>query len=180
MKKAFLVVLCAAAAAFAEPPRGVELFGTYGFVRGGGDEGSAGTAATWGGAATIPFARRWAFDLQGLTSQFGDHPEFRLRRVLVSPAVQYRRGGERAYWFIGAGPGLQRDRVRGEFQAFVGTAWRPVSFDRTESGLTLHWRTGAVIQPARRLLFRAEFFWANRYVLPNVGVAASLGIRLGR
>jgi len=180
MKPLLPLLLCAAAIALAEPPRAVELFGTYGVMRGGGDEGSAGSASTWGGGATLPFANRWALDVQALTSQLSDRPDYRLRRVLLSPALQYRRGGDRAYWFIAAGPGLQRDRTRGEYQAFVGTAWQPVSFDRTESGLTLHWRTGAVFQPAPRLLLRTEFFWANRYVLPNLGLALSLGLRLGR
>ena len=175
-----LLLLCAGTAAFAEPPRAVELFGTYGVMRGGGDEGSAGSASTWGGAATIPFTNRWALDVQALTSPLSDQPHFRLRRVLLSPALQYRRGSERAFWFIAAGPGLQRDRTRGVYDAFDGAAWQPVAFDRTESGLTLHWRTGAVFQPAPRLLLRTEFFWANRYVLPNLGVAISLGIRLGR
>ncbi len=175
-----LLVLYARATAFGQSPRAVELFGTYGILRGGGDEGSAGSASAWGGAATIPFAARWAIDVHALTSQISDQPDYRLRRVLLSPALQYRRGSERALWFIAVGPGLQRDRTSGVFEAFDGTAWRPVSFDRAESGLTLHWRTGTLFQPARRLLVRTEFYWANRYVLPNVGVAVSLGIRLGR
>ena len=182
MHKALLsLLLCAAATALAEPPRAVELFGTYGVMRGGGDEGSAGSASTWGGAATIPFARRWALDVHALTSPLSDQPHFRLRRVLLSPALQYRRGNERAFWFIAAGPGLQRDRTRGEYQVYdAAGASRTISYDRVDTGLTLHWRTGAVFQPAPRLLLRTEFFWANRYVLPNLGVAVSLGLRLGR
>jgi hypothetical protein len=175
------LLLCAAATALADPPRAVELFGTYGVMRGGGDEGSPGSASTWGGAATIPFTNRWALDVQALTSQLSDRPDYRLRRVLLSPALQYRRGSERAFWFIAAGPGLQRDRTRGEYQVYdAAGASRTISYDRVNAGLTLHWRTGAVFQPAPRLLLRTEFYWANRYVLPNVGVAVSLGIRLGR
>lgn len=174
------LLLCAGATAFGQAPRTVDLFGTFGVMRGGGDEGSAGSGITYGGTATIPLAARWALDVQALTSQLSDRPDFRLRRVLLAPALQYRRGNERVYWFIAFGPGLQRDRTSGVYDAFDGGTWRPVSYDRAESGLILHWRTGAVFQPAGRLLIRPEFFWSNRYVLPNVGVAVSLGIRLGR
>jgi hypothetical protein len=159
----------------------VDLFGTVGVLRDGGDEGSAGSAAAYGGAVTIPFARRWAVDVQALTSRFSDAPNFRLRRILLSPALQYRRGNDRAFWFVAIGPGLQRDRTSGMYSVFDSTgASRPVSYDDTRSGLTLHWRTGAVFEPASRVLIRGEFFWANRYVLPNLGVAISLGVRLGR
>jgi hypothetical protein len=163
-----LPLLCGwlAAPAFSQPSRGIGLFGTVGVMRGAGDEGSEGSAPAYGGAVTIPFAARWAVDVQALTSQFGDRPDVRLRRVLLSPALQYRRGSDRALWFIAFGPGLQRDRARGTTDA--------------DSGLTLHWRTGAVFEPTPRLLVRGEFFWAQHFVLPSVGVAVSLGVRLGR
>ena len=104
-----------------------------------------------------------------------------MRRVLVSPGLQYRRGNDRALWFIAFGPGFQRDRSSGTYQAFDSKGEsHAVSFDETAAGLTLHWRTGTVYQPTRRVLVRGEFFWVNRYVLPNLGVAISLGVRLGR
>jgi hypothetical protein len=176
-----LLFVFAGATAFGQIPHAVELFGTFGAMRGGGDEGSAGSGGAYGAAATIPFAARWALDVQALASRLSDRPEFRVRRVLFSPGLQYRRGNDRALWFIAFGPGLQRDRTRGTYQVF-GSAGesRTVSFDETPAGLTLHWRTGAVFQPAPRVLVRGEFFWVNRYVLPNLGAAISLGVRLGR
>ncbi len=167
--------------AFGQPPRAVEVFGTFGAMRGGGDEGSAGSGATYGATATIPFAARWAVDLQSLFSPLSDRPDFRLRRFLLSPGLQYRRGNDRSFWFIAFGPGLQRDHTSGTLQAFDGTGGsRTISYNESQAGLTIHWRTGAVFQPARRLLIRGEFIWVNRYALPSVGVAISLGVRLGR
>ena len=165
----------------AQPWRAVEVFGTAGAMRGASDEGSAGSAAAFGGAATIPFRERWAVDVQALTASLSNHPDFLLRRVLLSPGILYRRGNERSRWFIAAGPGLQMDRSRGEFQV-ADSAGQPrtVAFSGSENGLTLHWRTGAVFQPNAHLLVRAEFFWVNRHVLPTLGAAVSLGIRLGR
>lgn len=175
------LLLWAGGAVFGEPPRGIELFGTFGAMRGGGDEGSEGSGAVYGGAATLPFTSRWAVDVQALTSPLSSRPDFRLRRVLLSPGLQYRRGNDRAYWFLAFGPGWQRDRTRGMYQVLDTTGGsRTVPIESTQSGVTLHWRTGAVFQPVRRLLVRGEFLWANRHVLPNLGVAVSLGIRLGR
>jgi hypothetical protein len=110
-----------------------------------------------------------------------DRPDFRSRYVLLSPGLQYRRGTGRTLWFIAFGPGWRRDRTSGTYQAFDSAGQsRTVSFDGTEAGLTLHWRTGAVFQATPRVLARGEFFWVNRYVLPSVGVALSVGVRLGR
>ena len=156
------VLLCGEVAA---QPRGVELFGSVGVVRGTDDEGSLGAAAAYGGAVTIPFARRWAVDVQVLTSR----PASFVRRVAISPGVQYRRGNDRALWFIAFGPGGQWDRFRG-----------PIMGVDVASGGTLHWRTGVVVTASKRLLIRGEFIWVNRYVLPDVGAAVSIGVRLGR
>lgn len=176
-----LFFVCAAISAFCQPPRGVELFGALGIMRRGGDEGPGGSGAAYGGAVTIPFAARWAVDVQALAAHPANWPDFRLRRVLLSPGLQYRRGNDRAFGFIAFGLGLQRDRTSGTYQAFDSNGGsRTVSFDDTESGRTLHWRTGAVFQPASRLLVRGEFFWVNRYSVPNLDVAISLGVRLGR
>lgn len=181
MRIRFLLLLATVSVAQAEPPRNVELFGTVGALRGGGDEGSNGSGAMYGGAATIPFAKRWAVDVQAFTSKLSARTDYRLRRVMLSPAVQYRRGDERAYWFLAFGPGVETDSVEGTFQSFDSAGvGRDVSFRDTVSGMTLHWRTGGVFEPTRRLLIRGEFFWANRYVLPSVGVAISVGVRLGR
>jgi hypothetical protein len=174
-----LLFVWAGGTAFGQPPRHIELFGTVGAVRGGGDEGSPGSGGAYGGAATIPFAARWAVDVQALTSQLSDRPDFRLRRVLVSPGLQYRRGNDRALWYVAFGAGLQRDRSSETYQGFDQTGEsRTIMFGESTADLTLHWRTGAVFQAPRRLLVRGEFFWVNRYVQPNVGVAISLGVRL--
>jgi hypothetical protein len=174
-----VLLILAGAPAFCEPPSRIEVFGDFGSMRGGGDEGSQGSAAAYGGSVTIPFTARWAIDVQALTSSFADGPDFRVRRLLLSPGVQYRRGSDRAHWFISLGPGLQRDRSRGAYLLYDSSGGaRPVSFVATDYGRTLHWRTGAVICPASRALVRLEFYWANRYVLPNVGVLLSVGLRL--
>jgi hypothetical protein len=150
-------------------------------MRAGADEGSAGTGAAYGGAVTIPFSARWAADVQVLASNSGNVSDFRANRLLFSPAVQYRRGTERCYWFVAAGLGVQRDRNRGTFLSVGPTvASEMVGFDQSSTGGTLHWRTGLVLQANRRVLVRGEFFSSNRYVLPSIGVAVSVGIRLGR
>lgn len=180
-KRAFLVIL--AVPIWAEPPRQPEIFGSIGTTRAGGDEGSAGSGLTYGGAFTLPFAQRWAVDVQALGGRLADSPDYRLNRVLFSPAIQYRRGNERALWFIAFGPGTQHDRTRSTFTVFDGpggTRPRQVTTNESDNGLTLHGRTGGVFRLTERMLIRGEFFWANRYVLPNVGVAISLGVRLGR
>jgi hypothetical protein len=175
-----LLFVWAGASAFCQSPRSVGLFGTLGTMRGGGDEGSAGSGGAWGGAVTLPFAVRWAVDVQALSSRLSDRPDFRVHRVLFSPGLQYRRGNDRILWFIAFGPGLQWDRTSGAYRDFDSTGGsRTISFDDTLAGPTVHWRTGAVFQPTSRVLLRSEFFWVNRYVLPNFGVGVSLGVRLG-
>jgi hypothetical protein len=175
------LLICAGLPASGEPPRSPEIFGTLGAQRAGGDEGSPGSAAAYGGAASLPFARRWAVDVLALASSPAGRTDYSLRRILLLPGLQYRRGGSHAYWFFAFGPGLQRDRTRGTYQVFdITGAPRDIHYDLTGAGLALHWRTGAVFQPARRLLLRGDFYWANRNVLPNLGAAISLGIRLGR
>jgi hypothetical protein len=83
-----ILFVWAGAAAFGQPARTVELFGTFGAMRGGGDEGSEGSGGAYGGAATIPFAAHWAVDVQALTSRLSDRPDSLVRRVLVSPGLQ--------------------------------------------------------------------------------------------
>jgi hypothetical protein len=174
-----ILVLLAGVPGFCEPPKRIELFGSVGSMRGAGDEGSQGSEAAYGGAVTVPFTSRWAIDVEAVTSRFTSGPDHRVHRLLLSPGVQYRRGNDRAYWFVSLGPGIQRDRSRGTYLVYDGSGGaRPASIDETDSGLTLHWRTGAVIRPASRALVRMEFYWANRYVLPNVGVLVSVGLRL--
>jgi hypothetical protein len=172
------LLLCALlpGSAFAEPPRQVEVFGTVGVARQAGDEGSQGSGATLGGAATIPLAARWAIDVQALTVGTSNYANSDVRSTFLSPGIQYRRGNENAYWFIAGGPGLALERLKGSYQVPTGT----VSFDETTNAFTLHWRTGAVYRPTGRLLVRGEFFWVSRYVLPTVGAAVSIGVRLGR
>lgn len=173
--------LLTALAVYGEPAKGVSVFGTVGVVRGAEDEGAAGTAAVYGGTVTIPFAARWAVDTQVVGSQLINRPDFRVRRLQISPALLYRRGSEKSHWFIGVGAGLQQDWTSGAYQVFeTGGGTRSVRFANTNTGPTLHWRTGGVFQATERMLVRGEFFWVNRYVLPDLGVAVSVGVRLGR
>lgn len=164
----------------AEPPRQVEAFATLGISRLAGDESSEGSGAAFGGAVTIPFAARWAVDVQALTSSVNNYANYDIRYTFLSPAIQYRRGNENAYWFIAGGPGLVAERTSGSYQLQEGNATRTVSFKRSDNTLTLHWRTGAVFRPTGRLLIRGEFFWISRYVMPTVGAAVSVGYRFGR
>ncbi|MBL8236740.1 MAG: hypothetical protein JNM66_04940 [Bryobacterales bacterium] len=176
-----LVFLLGAMTAYGEPSKAVSVFGTVGVVRGAEDEGALGTAAAYGGTVTLPLAARWAVDVQVLGSRLIDRPEFRVRRLQVSPALVYRRGSEKAHWFIGGGAGFQQDRTTGTFPAFdSGGQSRAVVLDNTNPGPTLHWRTGGVFHATDRMLVRGEFFWVNRYLLPDVGAAVSVGVRLGR
>ena len=164
----------------AEPPRQVEAFATVGLSRLAGDESSEGNGAAFGGAVTIPFASRWAVDVQALTASVNNYANYNVRYTFLSPAIQYRRGDENAYWFIAGGPGLVAERTSGSYQLQEPGGTRTVSFERSDNKLTLHWRTGAVFRPTGRLLIRGEFFWASRYVLPTVGAAVSVGYRFGR
>ncbi len=164
----------------AEPPKQAEVFATLGIARLAGDESFEGTGATFGGAVTLPFAARWAVDVQALTANVNNHSSYDVRYTFVSPGIQYRRGNENAYWFAAGGPGLVAERTSGSYQVPDGSGSRIVSFERSENKLTLHWRTGAVFRPTGRLLVRGEFFWASRYVMPTVGAAVSIGYRFGR
>jgi len=117
---------------------------------------------------TGPLKARWAIDTQTLSAQLQDRADYRLRVTLFSPALQYRRGDDRAYWFAGAGPGLHTVSSSGANRSPNST------------GLTFHWRKGGVFAPMPRLLVRTEFFWVNRHAIPHAGAMVSVGVRLRR
>lgn len=157
--------------ALAQPKR-PEVFGQIGVFRDGGDEGSLGTGVSVGGSAMIPFAERWAADIAVHSFQTDltiGADSTTLRSILFLPAVAYRRGSEKAYFFIGGGVGAEqaRSRFRASGQAFGFTS----------NGMLVHWRTGFVANPARQVLIRFDLIMAHRYVLPNVGATIGVGYR---
>jgi hypothetical protein len=166
------LLLLAACAAWAQP-RAVEVFGQVGYGRANDDEGSVGSGAVFGGALTVPWTSRWAEDIaiqhQRTTRSPSPDFSFGTRRTLVSPALQYRRGSERSYGFVGFGAGVAIAeaffRQRGQESASSNT------------GMTPHMRGGFVAAPAGRLLLRAEVYAAFRYVAPDVGVKLGVGYR---
>ena len=154
-------------AVWANPPRALELFGSAG-VMALGAEDEAGTGFAFGTTVTGPINARWAIDTQTLTARLQDRADYRLRVTLFSPALQYRRGNERAYWFVGGGPGLHAVSSSGANRSSNST------------GMNVHGRTGGVFAPTSRLLVRGEFFWANRRAIPHLGAMIPVGVRLGR
>lgn len=158
-------VLLMAASSLAAQEKKTEIFAMGGVARVTGDEGSLGTGWLAGGAATLPFARRWALDVTV------DHlrserriPAGRLqgRHTHFSPGIQYRHGDERTYGFVAGGPGLTLD-----------------SGDEGSSGLHWHARGGFVARATGRLLLRAEVFAVFGFVQPDLGFRAGVGYRFG-
>ncbi len=166
-----LLVLGVCAAA---QPRKPEVFGFAGVARLAGDEAPLGNGATFGGAVTLPIARRWAVDLD-LTHiraerEEGDrHLRFGGDRTHFAPALQFRGGGQRSYGFaaFGAGVGVLR-----EWSEYGGSR-----HSSRDTGLTLHARTGFVAALTERWLVRADVFLAFRTIAPDFGVRAGVGYR---
>lgn len=179
-----LLFFFVAVAAWAEPPRDVEVVGHFGSFRFAGDESWGGTTRGYGFTGTFPFARRWAFeaDLVNGTDEetVSDGTGFRDRRVLTSFHAVYRRGDERFYWFVGAGPGFQNSnqRVRtalpGPPDSFIGIR----EFRSSESDFSpLGYKTGIVAAAYKGLIFRTEVAFQHVYALPNVMVRIGVGWR---
>lgn len=174
------------ALAAAAQPRSLEVFAGAGWTRLGGDEGSPGSTASWGGALSIPLTSRWAVDLTLSTMRLSrqwapDQPErYSSRRILILPALVRRWGAARVYGFLGAGAGLQVDdstAVYRVYELMPPGAYRILTARMTETGLAWHGRGGLVVPATSRLLVRAELGAAFRYVLPTVGFVVSLGYR---
>jgi hypothetical protein len=163
-------------------PTAVELFGHVGVTRTGDDEGSLGPAVAVGGALMVPLRPRWAIDVDVQAARRSDDNfagnQFRLRRIMFSPAIVYRRGSERVYGFVGGGAGGQFDetRITGVREPVAGSQFAFTS-ENTTSGLTLHGKGGLVAQIFTNFLIRADGFVAFRYVLPDAGVRIGIGYR---
>ncbi len=170
----FLLLIQVIAVCLVAPaqPRRPEVFGLAGAAHLSEDEGSLGNGPVFGGALTLPFARRWAVDLE-LTHFRSSRDESGLsyggNRTHFAPALQYRGGGGRSYGFAAFGAGVAASETRTE----TGAA----RYSYRDTGLTLHARTGFVAAVSERWLIRADAFLAFRYVLPDIGVRAGVGYR---
>jgi hypothetical protein len=174
-----LLFLVAAMSLAAQVPRSVEVFGQVGAMRFGGDEGSEGTSATYGGAVMIPLTTKWALDTvvaTGRTENTYSPSDFvRIRRTLIAPAIVRRFGTEKAYGFAGGGLGLQSDSTNARFSAGPGT--QVTTFERRDNGGLLIGRLGGVFNPWSQLLIRGEVELAFRYVQPNISARIGAGWR---
>ncbi len=167
-----LCLLVLACAVWAQP-HAVEVFGQIGYGRANDDEGSVGSGVTYGGALTVPFKPRWAVDIdvQHLRTERSPSPDFSFgtRCTLVSPALQYRRGSERTYGFVGFGAGAALA------EAFYRERGR--EFTSSANKMTFHARVGFVVAPTGRFLVRTDLYTAFRYVSPDVGLKVGVGYR---
>lgn len=165
----FLFLLSIPAAA---QPRRPEVFGFAGAAHLSEDEGSLGNGPVFGGAVTLPFARRWAVDLD-LTHFLTEREETSFRfggnRTHFAPALQFRGGGRRSYGFAAFGAGVAVSETWSEAPAG--------RFTTRDTGLTLHGRAGFVAAMTERWLFRADVFLAFRFAAPDFGVRAGVGYR---
>jgi hypothetical protein len=175
-----LLFLAAATSLAAQVPRSVEAFGQVGAMRFGGDEGSEGTAATYGGAVLVPLTSKWALDTVVATAKrensYSPSDVVKIRRTLIAPAVVRRFGSEKAYGFAGGGLGLQSDSTNARFTAGSPTG-SVTTFENRDNGGLLIGRLGGVFNPWSQLLIRGEVELAFRYVLPNVSARIGAGWR---
>jgi len=174
-----LVVMAAAAWPLAAQPRRVDVFGQVGWMRWAGDEGSLGSAAAYGGAVMVPITKRWAVDVDVLSSvkqtDYEPGQYFRTRRTILSPAVVSRWGTGRVYGFIGGGVGGQWDAIQFRRAPIVGI---PQSFDRTGTNFVyLLGKGGVVAVVTGRFLIRADLMLNFPFVLPNAIVRIGAGWR---
>lgn len=176
--------LAAVPVAFAEPPKAVEAVGHFGSLRHAGDEGSIGDSAAWGGTLTLPFAQRWAVELDAVTGRTESFDDaglgFRSRRTLFASHLQYRRGTEKVYGFIGLGPGWQREAEEGRalFQLPGDSGPAARNYSRTDTRFApLGYKAGIVINPTKRLLIRGEVLLQHAYTLPNIMARVGIGWR---
>ncbi|MCW5963595.1 MAG: hypothetical protein KIT83_06125 [Bryobacterales bacterium] len=167
-----------------EPPKRPEIIGHYGALRYGADEGWDGSSAAYGGTVTIPFARRWAVEADLATGQQVDFDSQgfgrRTRRIIVSGHIQYRRGTERAYWFVGFGPGLQYKSNSGRHLVQQSSDPEPVVRHFSSTGnefAPIGYKTGVVVNPTRSLLIRGEVLMQHAYILPNAMFRIGVGWR---
>ncbi|HWQ56359.1 MAG TPA: hypothetical protein VN442_21915 [Bryobacteraceae bacterium] len=186
-----LLLLSGLAVLLSAQPRAVEVYAQTGVLGGGGDEGWAGRAGSWGGALTVPLVPRLALDLDFQSARFArdfgsQGSYFRTRRWLISPALLYRFGNERVYGFAGGGLGAELNRsvsIESNFlPGYQPPGWQEISpgvWKATHSSRdrTVHARGGFVISPVRHLVIRVDVHAGWVYVLPNLGVKVGVGYR---
>jgi hypothetical protein len=155
-------------------PKAVEVFGQIGYGNAQGDDGSLGAGVVYGGAVTLPLSSRWAVDLDvqhtRTTNDVLAGYTFGTRRTLVSPAILYRRGSDRVYWFAGGGFGGRIDDM------YDREPGRP-EFRRSENGTAIPVRTGVVGGLTKHLLVRADLYVVVAHVAPDAGVKLGIGYR---
>lgn len=154
-------------------PESPEIFGHIGYGTAQGDEGSEGSGLVIGGAVHLPFAAHWAFDFDAqqirTRRETGGPFSFGTNRTLLSPALVYRRGTEKLYWFGGGGIGARLETTFTE-----GPNGR---FSSSRQGWTIPLRTGIVAAISKRLLLRAEVFAVTSFLVPDAGVQIGIGYR---
>lgn len=169
-------LLCIAMMPASAQPKRPEVFGLAGFARAVDDEGSLGTGLATGGAVTLPFARRWAIDLDvnhlRTNRDVGQGFKLQGRRTHITPAVQYRRGNEeRVYGFVSFGIGATVARDGGNF-----IVSRPLE---TTTGPHFQGKGGFVTVLNGRVLLRAEMFtiFSFQHLSPDLGARVGVGYR---
>ena len=175
-----------AAALFAQPLP-VELFANVGVFKGGTDEGSLGPRAiSIGGGITFPVFRSLFAELDVQTSRVsvrhGLSPDnfYKTRRTLVLPALLYRRGGGRAYGFVGAGLGAEfvdsitrNDNVRPDYTPVGWREVKPRVFEHERSDtrkILFAPRAGFVVFPAGDFGVRVDLYTANWHLGARIAV----------
>jgi hypothetical protein len=167
-----------------------EVFVHVGTFGAGSDEGRIGRAASLGGGFDVPLSNRFAAELDIQTSEvtrfrLGSLDNFyRTRRTLVIPSLIYRRGGVRAYGFIGMGIGAEftdsvtrEDNFRPDFTPVGWIEIKPRVFeiDRSDVRRILFApRAGFVAFPVRRVGVRSDFYIANWHVGARIGIVYRL------
>ncbi len=180
---AAVVLLCIPARTPAEPPKAVEAVGHFGVLRHAGDESSLGSSPAWGGTVTLPFARRWAVDVDATAGHLDNYDSdgigYENRRTLLTAHLQYRRGSEKVYGFVGIGTGLQWSEQEGRFRyQQYPTDPRTATYRDPENDFApLGYKAGVVVNPKSRLLIRGEVFLQHAYALPNVMARIGIGWR---
>jgi len=155
-------------------PKAVEVFGQIGYGKAWDDDGSLGAGVVYGGTVTLPLSPRWAVDLDVQHNRTAYHASaghtFGTRRTLVSPAILYRRGSDRVYWFAGGGFGGRIDHI---YERWTGRPEFRVSGYRTAIPV----RTGVVGGVTKHLLLRADLYFVVGHVAPDAGVKLGIGYR---
>jgi hypothetical protein len=155
-------------------PKAVEVFGQIGYGNAQGDDGSLGRGALYGGALTLPLSPRWAVDVDVQYSRTTYDARagntFGTRRTPVSPAILYRRGSDRVYWFVGGGLGGRIDHM---YNRFPGQP----EHTRDDNGSTLPARTGFVASVTHHLVLRADAYLVVTHAAPDAGVKIGIGYR---